>query len=355
MNVLDLAAPYHEYLRRFGITQAGDRVAEIRQLDLESIRFFAYASDNALRFKAAITPSGVVTPGGHSQDDWYGFLSRMPTAAAAAERIAWLETDESETAHGLPRRPAAALSPDQPLAVGIDPVECALITAPLLVAGPERSITLTAWILDAGARSPTRWRITAALGAATLLERTSAADLVAVDAGSATWAAANATVRARQFLAAGTDDERSWALWHVGDTGDRAAVNDVSALLVNAKTSPSLRILAAGTLARLGDPASVSALGAALQSDAAPEVRRAAAHALSRFTCPEALEVLRPAISEEPDMIVRSDIVHALVVQGRAARTVLKLTAANDPDATIRKLAQAGLDAIQEGGCEGNH
>jgi hypothetical protein len=344
MNVLDLATRYHEYLRRFGIRHAGDRVAEIHQLDLESVRFFAYASGNALRLKAAITPSGMVTPGGHSDDDWYGFLSRMPTAAAAAERIAWLETDESATAHGLPSRPAAALSPDQPMAVGIDPAEWTLITAPVLIAEPESSATVTAWILDGGARSPTRWRITAALGATTLLERTLAADLVAVDAGSPALDAANATVRARRFLAAGTDDERSWALRHIGDTGDRAAVSDVSALLVNARM-----------LARLGDPAAVSSLGAALRCDAAPEVRRAAAQALSGFACTDAAEVLGGAISEQPDMIVRAEIVHALMAQGRTARTALEPIAGSDPDATIRKLARAALDAIQEHGCEGNH
>lgn len=343
-GVLDPMTRYREHLRSFGITEAGDRVGELRDLDLGNVRFFAYASSDGLRLKAAVTPSGLVTPGGHTGDDWYGFLSRMPDAAAAAERIAWLETDASTPTHGLPSPSTAVLAPGRPLAVGIDPAQWALVTAPALLTGSDGGTKLIAWFLVGGDRALTRWMVSAWPDASAIIERASALDILVVDAGGAT-ATTNASERARRLLATGIDDERLWALRHIGDTGDHASVPGVAALLANPGASANARLHAAGTLARLGDPAAIPALGAALQSDAAPEVRRASAQALGRIGGAGSVQVFTEAVSDEADVIVCAEIVHALAAQGSAARAALARIARSDPDATIRDLARGSVDA----------
>jgi hypothetical protein len=347
MDVLDQTTRYREYLRSFGIAEAGDRVAELRDLDLGNVRFFAYAGGEGLRLKAATTPSGLVTPGGNVGDDWYGFLSAMPDAVAAAERIAWIETDASPPPHGLPGAPAVALAPDRPPPVGIDPAQWRFVTAPVLVVGHDGRATLIAWLLPGGGRVPTRWTVTAQAGPPAVIERALASDLLVASAGGAETAAADAAARARLLLAAGSDDERWWALQHIGDTGDRAAVPDLAALLANTGASPNVRLLTAGTLARLADPAAVMPLGAALRADTAPEVRRACAQALGRIPGAGAVQALTEAAPDEPDVIVRAEIVHALAAQGGPARAAVARIARGDADPGVRDLARHSLDAIK--------
>lgn len=343
VNMLDPATRYREYLRGYGIAEAGDRVAELRDLDLGNIRFFAYASSDGVRLKAAATPNGLVTPGGRAGDDWHGFLSRMPDAAAAAECIAWLETDASTTTHELPGLPTAVLAPDRPLAAGIDPAQWAFVTAPALLVDSDDSAKLVAWFLATGTRTPTRWTITARPNTNAVIERASALDLLTAYTGSDTAAAIDATERARRLLATGSDDERSWALRHIGDTVDRASVLGVAALLTDAGVSSNTRLQALGTLARLADPAAVTALGAMLRADAMPEVRRASAQALGRIGGGAAVQALIQAASDEPNVIVRAEIVHALVAQGSVARPALARIARDDPDATVREVASSPL------------
>lgn len=313
MNVLDPATRYREHLGSFGIAEPGDRVAPLRSLDFRDVRFFAYAGSDGLRLKAAVTPTGVVTPGGHAGDDWHGLLSAAPDAASAAERIAWLETDES-TSHGLPYPSAVALAPEHRPAAGIDPAQWAFVTAPALRTCSDGGVTLTAWLLAGGARVPLRWTIAARPGAAAIIERTAASDLVLAQAGSAAQAAADAAARGRRLLT-GSDDERWWALEHIGASGDRAAMRDVAALLADAGASSGVRLHAAGTLARLADPAAVTPLGGALRADAAPEVRRACAQALGRIGGAGAVQALSQAAPDEPDEIVRAEIAQALAGQ----------------------------------------
>jgi len=347
MNVFDFETRYRDYLTRFGIAQANDRVVEIHDLDLEAVRFFGY-SDSTLRLKAAVTTSGIVRTGAHADDDWYGFLTQMPTATAAAERIAWLETDESGSVHGLPKPPATVLSPFQPIAAGIDPAEWALITAPELVFESESRATFTAWILDDRNRCPCRWRIVAQPGLAAFLDHTPASDLLISLEGGRAIAVGEAALRARRILSSGTHEECEWALEHIGNISDREALGDIARLLTNQDASPDLKIQAAGTLARLKDPRAVAPLGDALREAVVPEVRRAAAQALSRIGGQEAVQNLWDGISDQPDVTVRAEIVHALTAQGYIARIPLLKIATNYPDAKIRQLARESVDSISK-------
>jgi hypothetical protein len=113
----DATARYRAYLASFGITQPEDGIVAHPELDRGGVRFFAYADGGGLRLKAAVTPTGIVTPGPQRQDDWHGFLSCIADAQAAAERIAWLESDESAQPDGLPVPPwtvASAASLETP-------------------------------------------------------------------------------------------------------------------------------------------------------------------------------------------------------------------------------------------------
>src|SRR5204862_8175418 len=112
----------------------------------------------------------------------------------------------------------------------------------------------------------------------------------------------------------------------------------------DAGAAPTVRLLAAGTLARLNDPVAVTQLGAALRGDTAPEVRRACAQALGRFGGHGVVQALREAAPLEPDVIVRSEVVKALLAQGSAARAALAEISRSDPDATIRELARGSVD-----------
>ena len=196
MNAVDPTTSYREYLATFGISEPGDRIAERSNLDLGNVRFYAYDSNDGLRLKVAVTPRGIVRPGGHSEDDWYGFLKGLPDAASGAERIAWLETDSSTPTHGLPRDPTVALAADRRPTVGIDPAQWALVTAPTLLSAADGAMTLTAWFLEGGSRVPTRWTVAALPAAPALFERTTASDLLEAQAGSPAAAAADARSRA---------------------------------------------------------------------------------------------------------------------------------------------------------------
>jgi hypothetical protein len=347
MNALDPTARYRKYLESFGIAETVDRVAELRDLDLGNVRFFAYASSDGLRLKAAVTQGGMVTPGRHADDDWYGFLSEVPDAATAAVRIAWLETDATPTPHGLPRAPVVALAPDSRPSAGIDPAEWTFVTAPTLLQSFDGSKTLVAWFLPGGARVPQRWTVTARVDAPNAIASTSAFELLVASAGSAEAASADAAARARQFLASGTEDERWWSLQQISETGDTAAVPDVAALLLNTDAAPTVRLIAAGTLARLADPEAVVPLGKALRADPALEVRRACAQALGRIGGAGALRALADVASREPDQTVRAELVHALAAQGYLARDALAQIARSDEDAGVRSLAHRSLDAIK--------
>jgi hypothetical protein len=347
-NASDPTARYRNYLRSFGIVEAGDRVAELRDLDLGNVRFFAYASSDGLRLKAAVTPDGVVTPGGHPGDQWYGFLSGMPDARSAAERIAWLETDGSTPPHSLPNAPVIALAPDRPPAIGIDPAQWALVTPPVLCEKHAGGgLGLVVWILPSGARVPERWTVTAPMDAPAAIERASAFDLLVPSAGSAGAVEASATERAKRLLNAGVESERLWALDYTGGAGLHGTVPELAALLANVEMSPKVRLLAAATLGRLADSAAVIPLGAAIRADAVPEVRRACAQALGRIPDAGAVQALAEAALDEPDLNVRIEVVHALAAHGSIARATLTRIVHSDPDPAVRDLAQDSLDVIK--------
>jgi hypothetical protein len=347
MKVLDPKTRYREYLGTFGITEDRGQVAELHDLDLESVWFFAYSGSGGLRFKVAITQRGLVTAGGHADDDWYGFLSGMPDAEAAAARIAWLETDESISALHLPSRPVMPLVPDHLPAAGIDPEEWAFVEAPTLHRTPDGCVILVAWFLPNGFNVPQRWTVTAQPDRPAIIVCTLASELLVSSAGSSEAVAAEASNRARRLLASGTEDERRWALLKIGETGDRSAVGAVAELLENGSVSADVRVLAAGTFPRIGDPAAVVPLGAALLADFSPEVRRACAQALGRIGGPSAVAVLGNAGSCEPDTIVRTEIINALTAQGGLARNALSQIAGSDADIDLRELARQSLEAIE--------
>lgn len=142
MSPPDAAARYRAYLASFGIADPGDRVVEQIALDRGSVRFFAYADGGGLRLKAAVTPTGIVTSGARAEDDWHGFLAGIGDAAAAAERIAWLETDASTQPHGLPAPPWTAV----------------VATMSQL---PDGSIRFVASFLPSGIPIPQRWTVIA--------------------------------------------------------------------------------------------------------------------------------------------------------------------------------------------------
>ncbi len=309
MSHSDPQTRYRAYLASFGIADAGSRVAEPRDLDLGDARCFAYAGDGGLRLKAIVTAGGMVTPGGHGSDDWYGLLAPMPDARALAEGLAWLETGASATPHGLPREPVAALRPDRRPAAAIDPAQWALVTAPVVRARPGGGVTFVTWLLPSGAWIPERWTVTARRDAPATIVRASAFELLAAGAGVS---AAETAARALRSLASGTDDERLWALRQISDTGDRAAMADVAALLADRSVSADVRLVAAATLGHLEDPSAVAQLASSLRADPAPEVRRSCAQALGRIADAGSVRALAAAAPHETDPVARAEIGHAL-------------------------------------------
>jgi len=142
----DATARYRNYLVTFGITQPGDRVVEQRGSERGGVRFFAYADGAGLRLKAAVTPDGLVTPGPQRDDDWHGFLAAIGDAEAAADRIAWLESDEAERPHGFPIPPWTVAGP-----------------ASLQTTADE--VTFVGSFLPSGIAVPQQWTIRAQRGA----------------------------------------------------------------------------------------------------------------------------------------------------------------------------------------------
>jgi hypothetical protein len=347
MKTLPPMRRYCGYLKRFGIDDPGDRVMEFGALDLGGVHFFAYSGSDGTRLKAAITPGGTVTPGGHASDDWYGFLSAMPNALDAAERIAWLETDEAITPHSLPRTPTITLKPGDSSGLALDPAQWAFVTTPELRTDADGTITLRAWFLPSGDPIPTRWIVKAKPGAHAVIARDSAASLLMADAGSAEAAARETAARARHLLVTGAADEQLWALQTIGGTGDRMALPSIGALLASTEARSAVKMAAVGALMRLADPAAVTLLAVALRTAAEPEVRSAAAQALGRLGGSEAIKVLADAIPNEPNVLVRVEIVHALAAQGAAAATPLAKIANDDADELVRGLARGSLGAIR--------
>jgi len=345
MDAFEQTERYRNYLRRFGIAEAGDRVMELHTLRLTNVGFFAYESSDGLRLKAAVTPGGMVTPGAHAGDDWYGLLSEATDAATAAERVAWLETDSSTQPHGLPRDPVLLLDPDRRPAIGIDPAEWALVTAPTLSRHADGSITLVAWFLPGGVRVPERWSVTARANAAATIERRPASDLLASNAGGADAAAADAETRARELLNSGTDDERLWAVQRVAKTAGPADVPNLAKLLGDPSAAENIKVLATAALANCADATAAAALGVALRENPLAPVRRACAQALGRLGGAEAVSELAESVAHEPEVLVRAEIVNALAGQGGVAREALAVIAREDPDDELRALARRRLEA----------
>jgi hypothetical protein len=343
---LDPEAHYRAYLARYGWTQPGNRVMELGVLALGEVRFFALEDGGRrlhARFKAAATRAGVVTPGEHPEDDWLGLLSATNDPMVLAERIAWLETDDSVPGpHVLVPVTWAALSPRRPTAGSVDPAEIALVTEPVLKRSAGGGATLVAWLQHG--LSIQRWTVTARPDMPAVIVTESAADLLAATGDGPAAKAA----RARHLLASGTADERSWALFHLKQTSDRAALPDVAALLANASADPGSRLLAAGTLGSLGDQAAVAPLGAALRADPAIEVRVSCAQTLGRIRGATGVRALSDALPAEREVRVRIEIVHALAEQGiPETRAVLDRVARDDPDADVRKLASIYRDRLR--------
>jgi len=345
MDTLDRTARYLKYLTRFGITEAGTRMTELSALRFKNVSFFAYASSDGLRLKAAVTPSGLVTPGRHADDDWYGFLSEATDAMTAAERIAWLETDSSTPLHGLPRAPVLLLDPDRRPASFIDPADWALVTAPTMSQHADDSTTLIAWFLLSGARIPERWIVTARANAAATIAHASALDLRVSRFADADAAASDATVRARELLDSGAGDDLLWAVHRLVETGEPAAVSSLTTLLDDPNSAESTKVLAVAALAHCANPAAAAALGAALREHPLASVRRACAQALGRVGGATAMRELATSAAQEPEVVVRAEIINALAGQGGVAREALAVIARDDRDEDLRALAQRKLEA----------
>jgi hypothetical protein len=88
---LDPEARYRAHLARYGWTQPGDRVMEFGSLALGEVRFFAFEDGGRIhvRFKAAATRAGVVTPAERPEDDWLGLLSATNDPMVLAEPSPW--------------------------------------------------------------------------------------------------------------------------------------------------------------------------------------------------------------------------------------------------------------------------
>ena len=343
MNAVDHAERYRNYLRSFGIAEPGDRVTELRALMLMNVSFFAYASDEGLRLKAAVTLNGIVRPGGQTDDDWYGFLSAATDAMTASERIAWLETDSTNLPHGLPRTPVFVLDLNHRPALGIDPAVWSLVTAPKLSRGEEGNLTLIAWFLLSGARVPERWTVTASSNAAATIERVSAFNLIASKFDNADAAASDVHSRANKLLSSGAGDDLLWAVQHFVESGGPADFPSLAKLLENPNVAENVKILAVAAVAHSGNPAAVTTLGVALHTDPHASVRRACAAALGVIEATEAVQALASAAAKEPEVTVRAEIINALAAHGDIARDALVVIARYDTDDDLRALAQRKL------------
>jgi hypothetical protein len=292
---------YRQYLARFGIDSPGERLLAVTGLDEDGVHFFAYADAGGLRLKAAATPSGLLAGGDEPSGDWHGFLTGMPDAHTAAERVAWLLTDESPAAHGLPPPPTMALGPGSPPARGIDPARWAEVAAPTLSSDNRGQVILTAWLLAGTSQVPEQWTVRAGTDGPAVVARTPAQ------------APAGAPARALALLATGTPDEQRWALTAAQGA---TAVPAVAAILADLAADPGIRLQAAAALGRLGGPEALAGLASALSADPEPAVRRAAAQALGQLPGEAAGQALRAAHRTEADATVRAYISQAARERG---------------------------------------
>lgn len=291
---------YREHLARFGIHAPGGRLLPMTNLDEDGVHFFGYADAGGLRLKAAVTPVGLLAGGDQPRGDWYGFLAGMPDGRTAAERVAWLLTDEAAAEHGPPP-PAVALTPGSPPARGIDPARWAQVNAPTLARDHDDQATLTAWMLAGTSQVPERWTVRAR------------PDGPAVVSRMPVQAPPGASARALALLGAGTIDEQRWALTEVRG---RKATPAVAAILTDLATDPGVRVTAAAALGRLGGAGALAGLASALSGDPEPAVRRAAAHALGQLPDNAAGEALAIAQRTETDLTVRAYITQAARERG---------------------------------------
>lgn len=138
---------YRNWLGAFGIAEPGARLVAIAPLS--PVPAFAYAEGLRLRLKALVTPSGIVRPGFHPQDDWHGLLASGATASQIAAAVAWLETDETS---------------DRP----VPPVVVADAGRPQLETMPDRTLRFTGWFAQAGGGATERRVITVRHGTAVI-------------------------------------------------------------------------------------------------------------------------------------------------------------------------------------------
>jgi hypothetical protein len=293
---------YRQYLARFGIHSPGERLLPVTGLDEDGVHFFAYADASGLRLKAAATPSGLLAGEDEPRGDWHGFLTAMPDAQAAAQRLAWLLTDESPAVHGLPPPPTMALAPGRPPTRGIDPAAWAEVAAPALASDDSGQVILTAWMLAGTSQVPERWTVRAR------------ADGPAVVARESAQAPPGAPARALALLATGNPDEQRWALTAARGA---AAAPAVAAILADLAADPGIRLQAAAALGRLGGPEALPGLASALSADPEPAVRRAAAQALGQLPGQAAAEALTAAHRTEADATVRAYITQAARERGQ--------------------------------------
>jgi hypothetical protein len=293
---MDPGKRYRGHLARFGIHHPGERLLRMTGLDEGGVRFFGYADAGGIRLKAAATETGLLAGGDEPRGDWYGFLTGMPSGRAAADRLAWLVTDESAPGHGPPPPPVMALAPGRRPARGIDPARWAQVGEPALARGRAGQVTLVAWLLAGTGQVPERWTVRARPREPAVITRMPAA---APPGGAA---------RALALLAAGSSDERHWALTEVRGP---EAVPVVAAALADLAIDAEARLLAAAALGRIGGQGALAGLASALASDPEPAVRRAAAHALGRLPGGDAGAALTAAGQTEGDVTVRAAIAQA--------------------------------------------
>ena len=302
---------YRAWLASLGVADQDEVVHEQPAVAFGGVHFFARGEDGA-RYRAGVTPSGIVSAAARTGEDWYGLLSATADPMQIAGAVVWLQTPVGGQAQ--------LLLPTTPIAV--DPARWVQVAAPTLVRG-AREITFQAWLIVDGGE-PERWEIHAEPGRATVTR----SPLGAAPAG--------AIDRARTVLMAGSSAQKQWALAELA--GRVEGVDVLVAYLVDPAEDVALRVLATRSLRVTGSQTALDALGRALQAETSPDVRRAAAQALG--TLPGGEVPLETASRTEQDTAVRMEVVHAL--RARGAAEALARIAREDADAAVRALAALG-------------
>ena len=145
---------YQQYLATFGIHNSQDRIADLTNLNIGCLHFYAYASEGGLRLKAVVTECGIVTPDWNEEDDWYGLMTEIADAKTIAVRLAWLLTDSATPIDGLPLNPVQVLTPLNIPKNVIAPNYWSQITEPLMFHN-NNCMHFTAWFLLSGKCIPT--------------------------------------------------------------------------------------------------------------------------------------------------------------------------------------------------------